>query len=308
MTLFTKMLQIIIILSVLYAWIFKKFKIPQVFYSVNKYLEIREEKFIEFEKQMSGRSVENETDLIDNTNVRLENIMETQYGFRLFAQHLEREHLMENLLFFMETQQWLNSVMFLKRYENSSEFEKVRITANESLGIVTENDVCDTLDAGTMDELKCNEISMKTNKAPSYHSTVNSISFDRDSLQFSNMTEMEVVCIHAAEIFRAFIAGDYSGGKVGDVSRVNVSVKVSQTLFELFDFNQQMDISSEESIHVLAENLKNSSIANGDEFFDMFDDGRDEIYVLLQNSFERFRNGPAFKKFVEKSNADIMGL
>merc|ERR1711920_572430 len=89
---------------IIFYTVLKKFKFPTNPYHAKIYGNAQ---FMD--RDQSEEISEKDKD-VEMQTVALKDILESRHLFNLFARHLTREWCLENLLFFVETQQWLKSL------------------------------------------------------------------------------------------------------------------------------------------------------------------------------------------------------
>eukprot|EP01084_Bolivina_argentea_P069942 127211_1 len=97
---------------IIYFWVFKTFNLPITPCTINRFMigsNLNEPSYLSTELHMD------KTNELNHINLR--RVLSDSDGFNCFARHLTKEFCLENLLFIVETQQWLTSLLMKEEYQ-----------------------------------------------------------------------------------------------------------------------------------------------------------------------------------------------
>eukprot|EP01084_Bolivina_argentea_P072382 131423_1 len=191
----------------------------------------------------------------------LKQIVRDDNGFNLFARHLTKEFCLENLLFFVETQQWLNS---LKKshsvVDNQSELLTIKFTDTAPKSRII---------------------------AQTQSQSDNCIKTDIEQMDNYPTTEEYLQCI---SIFKKYIANDA-------YFCINIDSAARLELYNVFGCNMNY-ASNRNNENLMIEALQNTSGIDVNKLFHLFDASRTQIYQLLLFAFARFKRTDEYKSLI----------
>eukprot|EP00486_Rosalina_sp_Unknown_P009925 CAMPEP_0201578170 /NCGR_PEP_ID=MMETSP0190_2-20130828/24932_1 /ASSEMBLY_ACC=CAM_ASM_000263 /TAXON_ID=37353 /ORGANISM="Rosalina sp." /LENGTH=314 /DNA_ID=CAMNT_0048011059 /DNA_START=948 /DNA_END=1892 /DNA_ORIENTATION=+ len=226
--------------------------------------------------------------------ITLKTILEDPEGFELFARHLAREFAIENLLFYLESAQWLLSFGDLTAFKNDDKYQQVwcgniKFPENAPQSRIVNStqrmaEVLPVLDGASSSVkvdvngmiVRKSELKYKDNKDSVLveiemddHTTKMNIKDDpstpdtiHEEKSIANENESvdydHSYYLQSVRLFRKYIAND-------SYFCINVSSKVRSNLYHLLGYNDNDKINEEDLVEHLKQNLKkNEERNNGD--------------------------------------------
>lgn len=211
---------------------------------------------------------------ISATTVTLRDILLSKHGFHVFARHLTREFSIENLLFFVETHQWLRTLL------SNRTFSSYSIIPN----------------AENLLNIEFHE------KVP--QSNIVLCGSENDDEQKQEYANDDTVYIQCVQLFKKYICNDA-------YFCVNISYPTRMNIYSYFDYSDGLYPHSRNDAKAKSAEMKNlvnslkKSVTNGDQMlliFKIFENARHEIFQLLHHSFARFKYSDECSKFLIKSS------
>eukprot|EP01083_Nonionella_stella_P014234 40024_1 len=248
---------------VMYYVVLKKFNLPINPWSVKKYLTQSTSFLLTSREQIDSDE--------ENIGLTLPDILGTKHGFNHFARYLTRQFAIENLLFFVETQQWLEMLRTKNAYRMSEE-----------------NDV----DVGVHSFGWRHLLGIKlSDYVPKSRIVMNDEKVD-NTIQYPS----DVECLQCVQLFKKYVMNEAS-------FCVNIDGNERTRLYGLFGCNKKDKINGNDDEYMM-QKLKESTTSDVSKVFHIWDGCRRQIYQLLNYAFFRFSKSPEFKQvnFVEQSN------
>eukprot|EP01083_Nonionella_stella_P117693 351033_1 len=229
-------------------WVFRQFNLPWNIFDLGKH------------RQLKHHSQYADREGADVHKIR--HILQDDNGFNLFARHLTKEFSMENMLFVLETQQWIHFILGLHQ-ENPYSVAN----SNQSSAFV---ELCSI-------KFPDNVPKSSIIQSPVHVSAEEEITVEMDDMNQTALTDEDKVYLCAVEIFQKYI-----------INRayfcINISYDHRAQLYALFGWND-----SKQSIEsVMVKHLKERDLSLL-ELMHIFDDVRIEVYKLMANGFRRFK-------------------
>eukprot|EP01084_Bolivina_argentea_P030191 55979_1 len=261
-------------------WVNLKFNLPFTIFGVSKYL--------------NDNSLPNMTHLTrtNSFTIRMRDVLENKNGFKLFARHLTKEFSIENLLFFIETNQWINMIISqLIATSNDSDnplgnknddeqnvinkLLRIKLPKNAPKSRILSsstkiNDVIMNDDGTTIasQNQKTKQIEQLNGGIKSTEITID----DNDNNAYMS----------ALKLFLKYIVNE-------SYFCINISWEHRQELYNLFGYSDSNKTADIDMISRLKKNVNSLK-----ELIHIFDNSRKVAYRFLANGFTRFRISDQF--------------
>eukprot|EP01084_Bolivina_argentea_P087396 157842_1 len=284
--------------TIIYFWVFRKFQLPIVPWNIDRFTH----KYA-INKQLSVNIMQDKNTLND---LNLKQVLQHEIGFEYFSRHLSKEYCIENILFFVETHQWLLSLLMKKEYqkfvatdilniinetENQAKTNKHMHQLSASIGNIF--GVTVTVDTYVSDEQLLTI--MFPDNAPK--SRIVTDNFDNEeNVEHDENDDYPSVneYMQCIKIFKKFITNSaYFCVNIDSASRYG--------LYQIFGFKEYDSSQKEEDIVKI---LKNKTKMTRTELFHLFDGCRTQVYQLLNFAFMRFKITKEYKKLKQKCSND----
>ena len=248
-----------------------------------------------------------------NLSMCFQKLMASSDGFNAFARHLTKEFCVENLLFFVETQQWLLYLTRLSAYreflldQSDTDLIHVKLHPTCPKSKILGNDDSSS-GGGSLMKRKSLKAVLSPKRNATYSMTISlddldpSLTDRRDKISFTDEVDTPTMeeCIQCSRLYRKFVSTDA-------YFCINVRYAVRHTLSKMFGYSGRSTIvsstGSDEEIEEMAQHLLKSKISK-EQLFHMFDDARLSIYRLLLQSVTRFRKTSEYVKLQDFINKD----
>eukprot|EP01084_Bolivina_argentea_P087389 157835_1 len=252
--------------SIIFLWVLKKFSLPSNPCYVTNYLEV-----INLNHELSSQksitlsyahSQEQHEHKPKNKTESIHRILQSKHGFNAFARHLTKEFCIENLLFVVETQQWLQSLIKDAKYMQfaEDELEKKRPfsltlefpeTAPKSL-IIQETTTVDTTEEIGND--------------------------------FPSISEY----LQCVQLFDKYI-------KNSAYFMININSESRIRLYQTMGYSH----SHSQNHNEMVETLQKNKLSTKDLFY-LYDGCRQQIYTLLTYAYSRFKRSDEYTQLHQK--------
>eukprot|EP01084_Bolivina_argentea_P004120 7803_1 len=191
------------------------------------------------------------TDEIDNRKFDIRQILQNEIGFNEFARHLTRELCIENLLFLVETSQWLD--VLSEQYGFTEDILQLKFTDS-----APKSPIVDKYNIG-INNLKVVQIG------------VHDLPCDNEYLQ-------------SVLLFEKYISNDA-------IFCVNISGMCRKKLYKQFGYGDDNKRGNDDMLKVLQQDK-----ITHEQLFNLFDESRQEVLLLLLSAFRRFKRTEQYEK------------
>eukprot|EP00485_Elphidium_margaritaceum_P022840 CAMPEP_0202712634 /NCGR_PEP_ID=MMETSP1385-20130828/43549_1 /ASSEMBLY_ACC=CAM_ASM_000861 /TAXON_ID=933848 /ORGANISM="Elphidium margaritaceum" /LENGTH=424 /DNA_ID=CAMNT_0049372723 /DNA_START=477 /DNA_END=1751 /DNA_ORIENTATION=- len=242
---------------------------------------------------------------------KLKMILLHQDGFRLFAAHLMRELAIENLLFFVETSQWLDYVMqtggqqaqqakdaaeiWIRFNEHAPRSRIVCWSAQDDRVVALPHDLLDaTLSSNSTapsahsgarpSATMTATASSAFSKPKSAHASQLTVDLNLDEFELSTaITDPWLQCV---KLFRKYVAN-------GSYFCINISGENRIKIYEYFGYDTTSTTVDEELVEVLKEKCNNDM----QQLMRIFDVARYSVFRLMIYSVSRFEASDVYQEY-----------
>eukprot|EP01084_Bolivina_argentea_P319880 554879_1 len=260
---------------IIYLWVFKQFHLPSNPIYISKYLQMN---YLNYELSFSPTltttySKGNQNMHKDELHsLGLQQILSDKHGFNEFARHLTKEFCLENLLFIVETQQWLQSL---------AKNENYLYIVNDSINNKKKGSL--TLKLEFPDSAPKSRILQNNSDINNTHNIENKE--NENKMDLPSFSEY----LQCVELFNKYIRNSA-------YFSVNISSRTRDELYEIFGFN---DSSVRPDIYQMTRILNDNKMSK-EKLFNLFEAPRKQIFQLLMYTYSRFKQTDEFIQLNEK--------
>ena len=220
-------------------------------------------------KQTINKPKKKNNNKLNKPSTHLKAIVSNEDGFRLFAQHLMHEFAIENLLFYIETNQWLRSLIekseinnWLIEYDEKSSGIDIKFASNAPKSRIVQFCKLSLSDKIAAEKIYESSDNLVGNETP--HDFGRAISLETRENVINDPWMQSVKFFKKYIIFGSYFAINISGGD-------------RAYLYKLFGFEDKINKSEQE----LCENLKINCNNSINQLFHIFDTSRLAVFKSL---------------------------
>eukprot|EP01083_Nonionella_stella_P072977 197022_1 len=253
-------------------WVFRQFGLPWNIFGLSKHLRHQNRVKVEL-------PVLNTFDLSNHLNssfeggdddrVRMRHMLQHENGFNLFARHLTKEFSMENMLFFLETQQWIKFILRLHQQNPYLVVIKDRSKFHDLCSIKFPDNVPKSSIVQSPERIE------ETEKKKEVAIQV-------------ELSDDDKVYLCAVEIFKKYIINQA-------YFCINISFQQRAKLYVLFGWEDSKPLMD----GVMVKHLKEQDL-HLLKLMHVFDHARAEVYNLMSDGFKRFKASGEFLQHREE--------
>eukprot|EP01084_Bolivina_argentea_P019901 37008_1 len=256
-------------------WVFIKHGLPSNIYSLYIYLHTSNKTAI-----ISHSNIDRSN--IENKSFKFKDVLEDEHFFNLFARHLSKEFSIENLLYFLESAEWIhylrhmdsnienteNDILLNIRFPETAPKSRLIQEVNQNVGGVVIG-----MDGSVYSNQKDKIIHKQENKTVELN-------------EFSDGSDQILNCYFSGiKLFQKYIVDDA-------YFAINISFEEREKLYKIFGYSKN---NNELSINEMVKHLKtNCNVLS--ELSQIFDNSRYEVYKLMNYSYFRFKQSDEYQK------------
>eukprot|EP01083_Nonionella_stella_P034927 95490_1 len=229
---------------------------------------------------------------LHDVHQRLRQVLESKHGFNSFARHLTKEFCLENLLFFVETQQWLHALGRKQKYKDCIMTQMVAtapsLQDNVSIEMFTNN----KNNKLTHDLIQIHFPETAPKSIIVEHDQHANADTNKKDDEFPSDQEY----LQCVALFKKYIANEAC-------FCINIDSITRNQLYAVFNGVLYSNKDSE-----IVEHLRKKSSINAHNLFHLFDGCRSQIFQLLTFAYQRFQKTEEYRLWAERYVKDDTAL